>query len=254
MAVCAYPGRHGVHSDQWESCVVVIKGRVCPDIRVVAHLARCGEAGGRMRWIRRARVILLVARVAQRAVQGIVVVDVAIGAQTRRHHMGVCQRETGRRVIEFPVGPQVGVVASFASRRESGGRVGYRRDGVVVIGLVARDASRAGQVVVIVDVAIGTDARRHRVVSSQWEAGAVVIEGGVQPVGGVVAGVASLREVGSDVIRIRGSLEVLQVTAHAGRAVQAVIIVNVAISAGARRDRVHSSKREPSTAVIERSV
>ena len=44
VAIGAYPGWNGVHSDQWEPRVVVIKRRIGPDVRVMARLARRGEA------------------------------------------------------------------------------------------------------------------------------------------------------------------------------------------------------------------
>jgi hypothetical protein len=55
-----------------------------------------------------------------------------------------------------------------------------------------------------------------------------------------VALVAGLREVRSHVVRIRRSLEILQVARHAGGAAQVVVIVDVAIGTSARRYRMRS--------------
>ena len=66
--------------------------------------------------------------------------------------------------------------------------------------------------------------------------------------------VAGLREIRADVIGIRRSLVVLQVTAHAGRGIEAVVVVDVAIGASPRRNRVQSSKGEPGAVVIERGI
>jgi len=74
---------------------------------------------------------------------------------------------------------------------------------------VAGRAGRAVQVVVVIDVAVGAGAGRDRVQSGKREPGAVVIEGGIKPCAGAVALGAGLREIGSDVIRIRRSLEVV---------------------------------------------
>ena len=59
-----------------------------------------------------------------------------------------------------------------------------------------------------------------------------------------MTGIAGLREIRGDVVGIRRSLIVLQVTGHARGAVQAVIVVHVAIGAGTWRNRVHSGQRE----------
>ena len=71
------------------------------------------------------------------------------------------------------------------------------------------------------------------------------------PVGGVVTGVASLREVRRHVVGIGGSLEILEVAAHAGAAVQVVVVVDVAVGAQTRRNRVASAQRKSHRSVIE---
>ena len=87
--------------------------------------------------------------------------------------------------------------------------------------------------------------------AGERESGAAVVKGRVHPVGGVVAGVASLREVCRDVVRIRRALIVLQVASHAGRTVQVVVVVDVAIRTGARRHGVHAGQRESRGGVVK---
>ena len=193
------------------------------------------------------------ARHAGGAGQVVVVVDVAIGALTWRHRVRAHQWEAGRSVVECRIQPGAGAVALLTGLRE------IRRD-VIRIGRalkviqVAGYAGRARQVVVVVDVAIGALARRHRVQSGQRKSGAVVIEGCVQPGAGAVALLASLREIRRDVIRIRRALEILQVTGHARRTCQVVVVVDVAIGALARRHGVQSGQLKPGSAVIEDCV
>ena len=68
VAVRANPWRHKVRARQGECGVVVVEGGVRPDCGVVAQFARGREAGARVRRIGRARIVLLVARIAQGAV------------------------------------------------------------------------------------------------------------------------------------------------------------------------------------------
>lgn len=105
---------------------------------------------------------------------------------------------------------------------------------------MARDASRARNVEVVVEVAIGALARRHRMAPHQGESGTVVVERRVQPSRRVVALIAGLGEVARDVVRIGGAIVVLQVAGHAGRAIQSVVVVGVAIRTLPRRNGVHA--------------
>jgi len=69
VAFGALPRRNRVRSRQREGGVVVVERRICPDSRVMTDLARSGEASGGVRRVGGTRVVLLMARVAQRAVQ-----------------------------------------------------------------------------------------------------------------------------------------------------------------------------------------
>jgi len=117
---------------------------------------------------------------------------------------------------------------------------------------MAADACRGGQVVIVVNVAIGALARRNRVKSGQRESSGVVIERRIHPVRRVMTLVTGLREVRRDVVRVRRALIVLEMAADAGRSVDAVIVVDVAIRASTRRNGMHSGKREPRGCVVER--
>ena len=91
------------------------------------------------------------------------------------------QRERCVVVIKGAIGPEHGVVTDLACRREPRSNVIYRRGGSVVIGLMTRDASRVGQLVIIVDMAIDALTRWNRVQAGQGEPGTVVIEGRICP-------------------------------------------------------------------------
>jgi len=165
----------------------VIEGGISPDGRVMTDLAGRGETRCSMRRIVGASVILLMARVAQNAFEGIVAVDMAISTQPRRHGVGPGQRKTGGRMVELAVGPEHGIVAGLARGRECRRKVIHRRGCAVVILLVARHASRRCDVVIVVDVAIAALPRWHVVIAGQGEAGAIVVERRIQPRRGAVA-------------------------------------------------------------------
>jgi len=103
-------------------------------------------------------------------------------------------------------------------------------------------------------VAIRAGSRWHRVQTSERESGAVVVECGVQPTAGVVAGFASLRESTGNVVGIGGSLEILEMACHAGSAVQSVVAVNVTIGALAGRIRVQTGQGKAGGGVIKLAV
>lgn len=105
---------------------------------------------------------------------------------------------------------------------------------------MTRYARRASQVVVVIDMAVRAQPRRHGVRSSQRESSAVVVERGICPGRCAVAGIAGLREIRRYVVGVGGPLIVLQVAGHAARVAQAVVAVDVAIAALPWRHRMSS--------------
>ena len=124
-------------------------------------------------------VVGLVTVPAGAARQAVVVAHVALLALQADMRAG--QSEPGSRVVERGAGPVEGrgSVAQGAVHRESG-RLVRRVGGPVEVGQMAVGASRAGQVVVIVEVARG--ALLGSVKSHQREAGSRVVEGGAAPI------------------------------------------------------------------------
>jgi hypothetical protein len=155
-------------------------------------------------------------------------------------------------VIELAIGPSHGVVTLQTSRGET--RVRHGTDRGVVILLVATDAGCGSDVVVVIDVAIRTLARRHHVRTSQREAGLCVIESRRLPGCRIVASLAGLRESTGHVVRIGRALEVLEVARHASRAGEVVVVVGMAVRALARRHGMRPSQRESGGRVIELAI
>lgn len=157
-------------------------------------------------------------------------------------------------MVEGAVSPEHGIVAGFASGGECRGDVIDRGERRVVVVLVARHAGRAGQVVVVVHMAVRTLPWRRSMGTGQGKPGAVVVKGRVQPRSRVVALIAVLGKIRCHVTRIRRSLVVLQVARYAGRGVESVIVIDVAIGTLPRGNRVHSGQGKGCRIVVERCI
>ena len=100
----------------------VIEGRTSPGARVVAGLARGWKElrlGG-VAGIGCVVVVRLMAPDARKGQRGVVVVDVAVGANPRWYQVRTCKRKRCVVVIERGVCPDDRVVAEFTGSRESG--------------------------------------------------------------------------------------------------------------------------------------
>ena len=133
--------------------ISVVEHRPQPRTRVVTRLAGGWESGCNVVRVGGAVVVSLVAAVTGGRKRQVVIVDVAAG--TRHGRMESGQRERGVVVIERRWNPCGGVVANLALLREANLRVVGRVGGVEVI-QVTSDAGGAGQVVIVVDVALRT--------------------------------------------------------------------------------------------------
>ena len=150
-------------------------------------------------------------------------------------------------MIKLAVGPKRGVMTEFASLRESSRHVVHRRQRSLIVLEVAGDAGCAGQVVVIVSVAVRAQPWRHGVRVREHKSCRRVIKLTVSPQHGVVTLFAGLREVcGNMIHRRQRGLIVLQVARHARRAGQVVVIVDVAVRAQPRRHSVRIAQHKPS--------
>ncbi len=250
VAVRADARWNRVRSGQWERRFVVIEGRIRPLNRVMTELASGREARVRDGTLRVVE-IGLVAGYAQVAVQIVVIVDVAVGARPGRNRMRTRQREAGLRVIELSIHPLNGVVTLLAGGGETCMWHGTLR--VVVIGLVARNARGIRDVVVIVDVAVSARPGRDRVRARQRKAGLRVIELSIHPLNGVVTLLAGGRETGVRHRTLR--VVVIGLMARNARSVRdVVVVVDVAVGARPRRDRVRARQRKAGLRVIELAV
>jgi len=215
----------------------VIKRRIQPVRGAMTVLARHREELrlGCMPGICRVVVVGLVAADACSRQTGVVIVDVAVGARPRRHGVRAGQRERSVVVVEGRVRPLNGVMAKLAGRREAGVRHRTVRSGEIL--LMARDAERAVQLVVIVDVTIRARSWRHGMGARQWKTGLRVIEFPIRPLHRVMTLAAGGRET-----RVRNGtgriVEIGLVAADACSRQTGVVIVDVAVGARARRHGV----------------
>ena len=115
---------------------------------------------------------------------------------------------------------------------------------------VAGHARRAIQCVVVVDVTIGALARGNGVQSGQRKACRRMIELGIAPLHGIVAGFARVRE---SCMRHRsgGTGEIFLMAAETGHCTQGVIVVDMAVGALPRWNCVSSGENKTGRAVVE---
>ena len=123
----------------------------------------------------------------------------------------------------------------------------------VVVVLMATHAGGAGDVVVVVDVAVGALPRWNSVRSSQGKSGLGVIERCRLPGSRVVAGIAGLRKTSSHVVGVRGVLEIGQMARDACRAGQVVVVIDVTVRTLPRRNRMRAGQSEIDHGMIEGS-
>ena len=118
----------------------------------------------------------------------------------------------------------------------------------VVIVLMASNACRGLEVVVVVRVAVGALGGRHRMAAAQDEAGCGVIEFGIRPIVGRVATLARRARESWNciVLRIAGAVEVFAVAAdavrgHIGELGEGAALMAILTS----RSGVRTGQREP---------
>jgi len=167
-------------------------------------------------YVRVLEVIGVVIPMAARALEDRVITTVNVTGGALAVCVAVVDRESRvLRVIECRPRPCTGRVAGRALRGREEQRVlpgGMRRvGGAVVIALVARNACIAGQVVIVVHVAVRAYPRRHSVHSCQCEARVVVVKRGVGPVDRVVTSFTRRGEARGGVRRVSRSGVVLLV-------------------------------------------
>ena len=167
-------------------------------------------------------IIWVIASMAAGALEDRVVVRVDVAG---RANVGCFPMTCGElrvlRVIERGIRPRGCVVAVLACLREElwlG--LMSRVCRVVVVGGVAAVAVRRQGRVVVVDVAVGADARWYLMRTGKGEGCVVMIERGIRPDIGVVTEFARRRESGRLVGRIIGTRVVLLMARVAERAVQ----------------------------------
>ena len=162
------------------------------------------------------------------------------------------QREAGLRMVELAIGPAGGVVALLAGGGESG--MGHRTIRAVEIGLVARNASRIRDVVIVIDVAVGTLTGRHGVRSGQGKCGLRMVKRRRLPGRSRMAKFAGLGKSSRHVIGIFRTVEIGLVTIDTCGAGQVVIVLLVTIRAHSRGVRVQPGQGEAGDAVIESRI
>ena len=165
-------------------------------------------------------------------------VVVRVGVAGSAHSIRPAVIDIPPGMVEHGTAPGAGAVARVAGCGKAC-RLMVRICRAVVVRRVTRIAQRSCDVVVAIDVAVGTLPRRNRVLSGQSPPSCRVVESAVHPVDGVVANLACRREISRNVVhrRLRVVVIVL-VAAHAGGNRDVVIVVDVTIRTLPWRHRV----------------
>ena len=132
---------------------VVIERRIQPRTRAMALIAALREVQRDVVRIGRSLIILQVAADARATSQVVVIVDVAVGALPGRYGVHSREREVRQVVVERCVRPRSRVMAILAGLRNARRDVVRIRRSLIVLQMAA-NASCAGQVEIVVDVAI----------------------------------------------------------------------------------------------------
>jgi len=249
--VAEVAGHGGVRARQREGRVVVIEAGARPVGRAVADVASSREPDLGMIRVVRVVVVGLVTAHAGGVRAGQLVVTVHVTLLASDGQVETRERPTGGRVIKRAATPVRSAVALIAGSRESRLHVVWV-GGAVVVGQVARDAGAAGELVIVVHVALRT--LHGCVESGQRKAGSRVIESRIRPVGGAVAGLASCREAGRCVRRIVGAVVVGLVATDAGRIGAGQVVVAIDVTLLARHGGVEARERKAGGRVIKRTA
>jgi len=146
-----------------------------------------------------------------------------VALQARNGRVKAGERPAGCAVIKRTVRPEHGVMAVLTSGREAGLNVIHRRLGIVVIRLVAGNAGRARQVVVVVDMTL--DAWRRSVEARQCPARRRVIELAVGPENRIVTVLARRRIIQPNVVNRSLCVVVIRLMARRARGVRKVVVI-----------------------------
>ena len=123
---------------------------------------------------------------------------------------------------------------------------------VVVIRLVATNASGRQCRVIVVDVTVNAHTRWRSVHAGQGERSVVVVKHSVRPQHRVVTQFASRRESSRDVVHRGESVVVIRLmAAHAGRSGDVVVAINMATRALQRGHHVRPGQGETGSRVVE---
>ena len=146
-------------------------------------------------------------------------------------------------MVKLGIRPQHGVVALFARRGEA--RMRHGRRCVVEIRLVAGNARRHRNLIVVVDVTVRAWQRWRYVCSRERETGLRMIKRRRLPCTRVVANFAGLRETARHVVRIFRTLEIGQMAGNARRHRDVVVVVLVAVGTCPRGDGMNPVSGKP---------